>query len=298
MAGEGEIFTGYPNYNNPPEYITAARDVGFDILLHTNHLLDQGTNGFLRTIRFYRKIGVPYLGVYDNYADSRKIFYINKNGIKIAFLCYLYGVNSGKPPEKWMINFIVEKKIKSDIEKAKAEKADFIIVAFHWGIEYMRAPDPSQVEMAKRIAAYGADMILGSHPHVIQPADMIETPQPDGSVRKTFIIYSFGNYLCTQRGRYSDCGVMLRYKITKDLTTGKTALSPVTHIPVWVLWQTNAKAGRYDSRILPAWKAMQEYTNGNPQNLSTNDYAAMKTSWDDTLQLLDKPEIGFVHEED
>jgi poly-gamma-glutamate synthesis protein (capsule biosynthesis protein) len=295
IAEEGSTnFSGYPRYNNPPEYPLAAKDAGFDILLHTNHLFDQGLDGFLRTIRFFKKMNLPYLGIYETEEESKTVFILEKNNIKIAFLSYLYGVNEEAPRKDWMVNLIDLKKIKNDIEQSKQKGADFTIVFFHWGTEYQRYPDKEQRKAAKKIASFGADLIVGSHPHVIQPAEMLETTNSSGQTNKVFIIYSMGNFLSSQRNRYSDCGLLLRYQIEKN--AGKTYLKSIGYIPTWVMWHNNEKTGQWKAVILPIKETLDLLKTKKELFLTKEDAQNIKTAWDDTTEHLDNPGIPFLHE--
>ncbi len=270
VAGKNEEFSGYPVYNNPPEFITAAIDAGFDIFFHTNHLLDRGLKGLIRTIEFFKKNNSTYLGTYLDEEESKKIYYFEKNGIKLALLSYLYGANANVKVEKWRINFIDPIKISNDIFQARKEGADFIIVGLHWGNEYERFPSKSQKELAKKIFSYGADMILGSHPHVIQPAEII-----DGK----FIIYSFGNFLSSQRKRYTDAGVIANFIIEKK--DNKTYLKKTSYIPTWVKWKINPNK-KYTIRILPISEFNKKYKHKETKLLTKEEYEKMMIAYKDT----------------
>jgi len=169
-------------------------------------------------------------------------------------------------------------------------------ITFHWGTEYERFPSEEQKLMAREIAFAGADLILGSHPHVIQPAEVITTTNSGGQIKKVFVIYSFGNFLSSQRNRYSDCGLMARFQIEKNGNT--TFLKKASYIPTWVKWSFNNKSNKYIIKILPIWKTKKEYITGNIEYLSREEYNKMILAWDDTISHLDNPSIPFMHEED
>ncbi len=284
VAGEGESFSGYPAYNNPPEFIVAAIKAGFDIFFHTNHLLDRDLKGLIRTIEFFRKNGANYLGTYLTEEESQKIYYFEKNNIKIAILSYLFGANANIKTEKWRINYINPIKISNDIIRAKNEKADFIIVGMHWGEEYIRFPSKEQKKLAKFIISCGADMILGSHPHVIQPAELI-----DGK----FVIYSFGNFLSSQRKRYTDAGIIARFLIEKK--DGKTYLKKASYIPTWVKWKLD-KNNKYIIRVLPIPEFDKKYRNKETRILSEEEYRKMMLAFKDTTSHLNNKNIPFLDE--
>jgi len=295
VAEKNQNFSGYPVYNNPPEFIVAAIEAGFDVFLHTNHLLDRGIKALLRTIEFYRSHGSIYLGAYSSKDESEKIYYFEKNNIKIAILSYLYGANSSIKTPSWMINYIDPEKIKKDIEKAKKENADFIVVCLHWGEEYERYPNENQKKLARLISSFGADMILGSHPHVLQPAELVITTN-NGITHSTFVIYSFGNFLSSQRKRYTDCGIIARFIIRKENQKG-TYLFSKSYIPTWVKWEYKSGKKKYLIRVLPIIKTIKDYEQGKFKILSKYEYEKMKIALNDTIAHLDNKEILFLHEE-
>ncbi len=285
VAGEKEEFSGYPVYNNPPEFAKAAVEAGFDLFFHTNHLLDRGIKGLIRTLKFFKSLNSLYLGAYENEEESKKIYYFEKSGIKVAILSYLYGANAPVKTEKWMINFIDLQKISNDILTAKSEGANFIIVGLHWGEEYKRFPSRQQKQLAKMIASFGADVIAGSHPHVIQPAEKIG---------KTFVIYSHGNFLSSQRKRYTDCGIITRLRIEKR--DGQTYLKSASYIPVWVKWQYHTSAKKFITRVLPIIEIHRKYLKKEIKILSKNEYEKMMLAFKDTILHLNNKDISFLYE--
>lgn len=299
VAAPGENFTGYPTYNNPPDFPRSVRRAGFNIFLHTNHLFDQGIQGLLRSVRFFRDNGIRMLGMYDSpearaESLSASSFFV-ANGMKIAVLSYLYGSNVYLKHPKWMANYIETNLIREDIEAVRANGADFVIVALHWGTEYERLPEPWQTNAARNFAYWGADMILGSHPHVLQPADLISVKRADGRERKVFVIYSCGNFMHTMRGQYKDGGLILRYTLERDFWTRDVKLKKISYVPTWLYWGVK-KEGGYRIRVLPAREYLDRYEKGERGFLSQKDYEMMKQSWNDTIAHMDNPKIGFVHE--
>lgn len=297
VEGTNKVYTGYPAYNNPPELPLAVKDAGIDYLFHTNHLFDQGIKGLINTVAFFRKIGLKMIGMYSSEEESREIVIFEKNNIKIAYLTYLYSSNVPMKHPKWMVNYIEPKKIGEDIRAARAKGADFVIVAPHWGTEYRHYPDAYQLTNARIIASLGADMILGSHPHQLEPTDMLFTTNTNGTVRKTFVIYCLGNFFHTMQLRYTDSGMMMKYRIEKNLRTGETVLKNMSYIPVWLFWRKNPANGKYTIRVIPTKQTMDNYTNGKKDIYTKEDFEKMKQSWNDTIALMDNPKIGFVHEE-
>lgn len=164
--------------------------------------------------------------------DSVKLF--EKSGLKFALLSYTYAVNLYKIPKKnkFMVNLIEHELIKSDIEKAKYQNADLIIVYFHFGSEYSRLENNYQKDIVEKTISYGADVIIGAHPHTLQPIEFYKTNS--AKIDSGFVAYSLGNFVSNQRWRYSDGGMVLNFSVTKNFATDKSKLDEVRYLPIWV----------------------------------------------------------------
>ncbi len=197
ILGGTEIgLSGYPNFNGAYEVGDALTEAGFDVILHaTNHALDKGKNGLLNCISFwktsYPNIGV--VGIQQTKAEQDAVYVKEVNGIKIAILNYTYGTNGISLPTDmpFAVNLLEKEQVSEDVTKAK-EVADFIVVCPHWGTEYTHGISNSQREWAEYFASLGVDLVLGTHPHVIEPIEWVE--KEDGS-RKTLVYYSIGNFI-------------------------------------------------------------------------------------------------------
>lgn len=200
MTADSSIWAGYPDFAIPLEVGEAVINAGFNVITcASNHSYDKGANVLLENVNYWKskeKDGIVMVGIYSSRKDYDTIAVKEYNGIKIAFLNYTYGVNGNRPDSdhSYMIKFTSEKLIKSEIEKAK-KLADVVIVLPHWGTEYKLYPSDSQKSLAKKIAEWGADIIIGTHPHVVEPLEIIKTS--DG--RKVPCYYSLGNFV----GNYS-----------------------------------------------------------------------------------------------
>ncbi|MBW4827098.1 MAG: CapA family protein [Clostridiaceae bacterium] len=237
-AGEERGFQGYPNFNSPEEAIEALKDSGFDILsTANNHTLDQGKDGLLKTIDIIKKYDLKNVGTYKE--PEQHILIEKVNDIDVGILSYTYGCNGMEhtltdEELKYMVNIIDEDKIKNDIYKIKEKGADLVIMFIHWGNEYEMEPNEEQIELGKKMTEWGVDIVFGSHPHVIQKSEII---QSDGEDK--FIIYSLGNFLSNQRresinNKYTEDGVMVNIEVEKDFSNNKTIIKNVEYIPTWV----------------------------------------------------------------
>ena len=227
-------FSGYPAFRTPHNAMNAVKFVGFDMVaLANNHSLDGGMPGIIRTIDTADFYQLDHLGTYKD--ENTEPLIVNIEGRDIAFLNYTYGLNGldryieGK---EYMVNTLDKDKILRDIAYAK-ENAQGTIVIVHWGTEYRRTADPYQEEWARFFAENGVDIILGSHPHVIEPAEFI-----DHEGFKTYCIYSMGNFLSNQRREYmggspyGEDGVIVELKIKAD--GDRVYADTVTYHPTWV----------------------------------------------------------------
>jgi poly-gamma-glutamate synthesis protein (capsule biosynthesis protein) len=191
IIGGSELkVTGYPAFNAPYELGHALMDAGFDIVCHaTNHALDKGKQGLVNCLNFwetnYPKTAI--LGIHGTREESEEITVYEMEGIRIAFLNYTYSTN-GKPfPEDmpYAVDMLKKDEMKADLQKA-SEMADFVVVAPHWGTEYVLEETNTQKNWAKFFADNGADLVLGTHPHVIEPIDWVD---------ETLVYYSLGNFV-------------------------------------------------------------------------------------------------------
>lgn len=234
-AGPEHRYIGYPRFNSPKTSLEALKNVGYDILsTANNHSLDRGKEGIIETIENINSYGLKNIGTYKEPND--KIYIRNVEGMKIAFLSYTYGCNELESlltdeELNYMVNRIDDEKIEKDITKAKSENVDFVIVFIHWGNEYKREATLEQKELAQKMFDWGADAILGSHPHVIQKSEIVKVEGED-----KFVIYSMGNFISNQRfetvkNRYTEDGVIVRLNLEKDLINDKTRIESVDYIP-------------------------------------------------------------------
>ncbi len=281
-AGKKERYSGYPHFNSPDDYITALKQSGFDLLtLANNHIMDKGEKGLRRTIGQIEKNNLKYTGAFltEQDRDSTRVF--NIKGLKLAVLAYTYGTNGNPVPEKkdYLVNRINYGLIGKDINKAKNDSADLVLVYYHFGEEYKREPVKFQKEVVDSTIKMGADIIIGGHPHVVEPTVFFKTL--NSRMDTGFVIYSMGNFFSNQRWRYSDAGVILTLNITKDFTTDSVFIKDVKCIPTWVF---KGKTGRKKEYLI-----IPSTINTNDSSLSfisKSDSIKMQQAYDDTREIL------------
>lgn len=226
IGGVEHGLSSYPVFNTPQEFGDEMANMGVDIAaLANNHTLDRGEAVVQSALEHWDKLGIEYTGSYKNFDDSERIRVIEENGIEVSFLSYTYGTNGIPVPngKEYLVNLIDKEKMKVDIEKAK-EISDAVVVSMHWGYEYHRMPNQEQKDLAKWLANQGVDIVIGHHPHVLQPFDWVES---DDGTHKTFIAYSLGNFLSNQRDLHQKIGGMMEIDIVKR-TKGREVSIEVT----------------------------------------------------------------------
>ena len=242
----GKPYKGYPQFCAPDEYLDAAVKAGFDVLVTANnHSVDTYGRGINRTITLMDSIGIPHLGTYRNAKEREQLypFLIERNGITIALLNFTYGTNGLKVPAPYIVNLENREEILRDIKKAKAMHPDVIIAIPHWGIEYVQQPNKQQRELAQWMLDNGVDHVIGGHPHVIQPFEVV-----DNKGKKSLVVYSLGNYISNMTRPNTDGGAMVTMKLRKE--NGKTSLVDTGYSLVWT--SRPALSGKKQFRLYPA----------------------------------------------
>ncbi|MDY5973904.1 CapA family protein [Streptococcus hyovaginalis] len=229
--------SGYPLFNAPPSIATALKNTGYDVMdLAHNHILDSGLEGALNTKKTFNDLGIDTIGLYDKDRSKDGFLIKDVNGIKIAILGYSYGYNgmeANLTEEEYdkHLSDLDETKIKAELKKAE-KSADLTIVMPQMGVEYQLEPTKEQEQLYRQMVKWGADLVLGGHPHVVEPAEIIEQ-----NGEKKAIIYSMGNFISNQRlemmgDKWPERGVLMDVTIEKK--GGKTTLKTVQAHPTLV----------------------------------------------------------------
>ncbi|MFA3783158.1 CapA family protein [Melioribacteraceae bacterium 4301-Me] len=281
ISGNKEKYSGYPLFNSPVEYLQAIKNAGFDILFTSNnHCLDKGETGLINTIEKIKEIGLINVGTFVSQKDRDSIRLINLKGINIAVLGYTFSTNGIPLPKNknFLVNIIDTNLIKSDINNAKAKKADLILVYYHFGDEYSGKPSKFQEKIVKKSIAYGASIILGSHPHVIQKVEKFKCNY--GNIDTGFVAYSLGNFVSNQRWRYSDAGMILQFTIVKNFSDDSIKIVMLSYVPTWVY--KGELNGKKEFVILPCDSAYYKQYDF----LNYYDWHLLKQSLSDTKKAL------------
>ena len=291
--------TGYPIFNSPDEVIDSLRDTGIDVVNYANnHIYDYDDEGLQRTIEITKEKGLDVLGIKST--EEEKSYLVKEvDGVKIGFASYVFetetingyktinsnpvSINSENLINTFNYNDLESfyNRIASEISAMKAEGVEFIIASMHWGEEYNTYIEATQNEIAKKLNELGVDIILGGHPHVIQPYEII----CNESGHSTFVIYSQGNSLSNQSEQEigvaeSEDGIMIKFTLEKK--DGNVSLKEYMIIPTWV-YKEEKGDGTYYHKIIPVEEAL-----ANPEEYGINSdvYARLENSLNRTKSIL------------
>ena len=310
LAGldNGYSYKGYPNFNCPDGIVTSLKAAGFDMLLTANnHTYDTGTAGFFRTQQVITASGLDHIGTKLD-ADAKSYLVKEINGIRIGMINYTYETNPDpnkvdlnggadlKANEKDLINVFLKDDVAGfsadladKIAQMRADGAEAIVLYIHWGEEYQTKNNNQQKAMAQAACELGVDVIVGGHPHVIQPMELLESQNdPD---HKTVCLYSTGNALSNQRlgnisyvkTAHTEDGILFGFTFVK-YSDGTVRVEEVDLLPLWVNMYTSSQTGKVVYDILPLddqiedWKA--QFT------LTDNSLTKAQNSYDRTMKIV------------
>lgn len=231
LGGEEIGIKDYPCFNSPDSFAETLKEAGFDFLsTANNHCVDQGTKALCRTIDVLDSLGFDHAGTYQTNQDNQEIFTTTINGITVAFLSCTYATN-GIPYENDYNVQLLDDGFYKKIRKAKTQ-ADFVIALPHNGTEYAQTPSETYKQQYKKMLECGADAVIASHPHVLQPMEYQTITEKDGSTRTGFIMYSMGNFISSQVTKPRDAGTILTLTICKDEEKG-SYIDDISVVPTW-----------------------------------------------------------------
>ncbi|MBR2743693.1 MAG: CapA family protein [Clostridia bacterium] len=289
FAGGTKAYSGYPTFNSPVQLAQDVKDMGIDVLTTSNnHSMDTGYNGLLNTIDELDKLEISHTGTFRSQEEKDTILIKDVKGVKIAFLSYTYGTNGIAVPKgkEYCINLIDKDLIKSHLDKAKELNPDLICVSMHWGVEYKTKQNSEQDQLADFLFQNGADVILGSHPHVLEPMEKRTITLDDGTTKDGFVIYSLGNFCSAQKDKYTKDSIILNLQLTKH-PGGKTTIDSYNYTPIYM--QDNGANAKDRYQIVDLNKKIQEYEAGN-SDVTKNWYNTYKTELQNITSIMGEPE--------
>lgn len=276
FAGKEKGYSNYPTFNTPDSLATALKDIGVDVVsLAGNHALDYGYTGLCRTIDVFNNIGLSHLGTYKTAEDQEKILIKDVKGVKIAFINYTYGTNGIPLPsgKDFCVNLIDKDFIKKQINQAKEQNVDMIVACMHWGTEYRTTANSEQKYLANFLFENGVDVILGNHPHVLEPMEKKTITLQDGTTKDVFVVYALGNFTADQRDEITRDSAILNLTITKN-SDGKISIDKVNYVPIYMYKNTNVSTHKF--KILDIEKTIKDYEEGKTTSINSTVYNNLK----------------------
>ena len=280
FAGEDKGYSNYPRFNTPDALAYNLKKLGVDVISTAgNHSLDYGFDGLSRTIDVLNLADISHVGTYKTQEERDTIVFKYVKGIKIAFINYAYGTNGITIPsdKTFCINLIDKDLIKKDIENAKSQNADMIVASIHWGIEYSTVPNDTQNELADFLFQNGVNIILGTHPHVLQKMEKRTVTLEDGTTQDGFIIYSLGNFISDQNAKNTRTSIILDLKITKH-ADNSISIDEVNYTPIYMYKNNSASSKKM--KLLDINKTISLYENGTDTSIGENMYTTLKKELD------------------
>ncbi|MRR24454.1 CapA family protein, partial [bacterium] len=274
----GPPYRGYPAFSSPDELALACRNAGFDLLgTANNHSADRGSKGIFRTIRVLDSLDIRHTGTWRSQEERDIIspLIICHDSLRIALLAYTYGTNGIIVPPPATVAYIDTLRAATDFKRAEWLDADLTVVFIHWGTEYDTLPSAEQKKTASALLRAGADIIIGSHPHVVQPV----TAEADSSGIRNPVVWSMGNFVSNQRTRRRDGGLMIRIDIAAN--RNMPVISDAGYVLTWVY--TPVENGKQRFYILPC----TEFEKKPEFFQTTEDYNTMMLYIRDARRLLD-----------
>lgn len=276
FAGEDRGYSNYPTFNTPDSLATALKGIGIDIISTAgNHALDYGYSGLCRSIDVLNNAGLSHLGTYKSAEEQEQILIKDVKGVKIAFINYTYGTNGIPVPsgKEYCVNLIDKELIKKQIAQAKEAKVDMIVACMHWGTEYRTTANSEQKELADFLFKNGVDVIIGNHPHVLEPMEKRTVSLDDGTIKDCFVVYALGNFTADQREEITRDSAILNLTITKN-SDGKISIDKVNYVPIYMYKNKNISTKKF--KILDIEKTISEYESGQDTSIGSSVYNNLK----------------------
>ena len=286
FAGEDVGYSGYPTFNTPDSLAYELKDIGVDVLSTAgNHALDKGFNGLSRTIDVLNDADIAHTGTYKTEEEQNTILTKYVKGIKIAFVNFTYGTNGIKIPsgKEFCVNLIDNDLITKQLDLAKSQNPDIIVACMHWGNEYKTTPNDTQKELSTFLFQNGVDIILGTHPHVLEPMEKQTVTLEDGTTKDGFVIYSLGNFISGQTAENTKTSIILNLTITKH-TDGKITIDKAEYKPIYMYTDKSLKTKKM--KLLDINKNIYNYENYIDSTINKTFYDTLKSEQEKVTKIV------------
>ena len=274
-------YSGYPMFNTPEALLDAVKDAGVDFLtMANNHMLDRYLEGMIATVNHVEEYGFDHGGANRTQEEHDTPNVIEVNGIRLGMLCYTEMTNGmehycREDVSIYAVNYLRKADIAADVQALRDKGADIVIAMPHWGSEYLRQPESYNVNRAKRMIAAGVDIILASHPHMVQPVKRVEVETESGETRVGLVAYSLGNFISNMTKQYTDSGIILDFTL-QEQQDGSFAVENVGYVPIFC-WRQESQI-----RAISSLKYYEE----RPSGMSDSTWKRMKASCRELRDLL------------
>lgn len=243
FGGPDRPYSSFPCFNTPDSFLDAIKDAGFNLLTTANnHSMDTGKAGVIRTLDKLDEYGISHFGTNRSQQEQDTILYKDVNGLRFAFLSYTYGTNGIPMPEPYLVNLIDNDRMVRQIREAR-ENADVVVVMPHMGNEYESTPRQIFVDWADLMFESGADIVLASHPHVLQRMKYRKLDHGDGE-HDGFIIYSLGNFISSQTTPPRNASIVLHLTVEK-VGNEPPNVREVSFVPIWTQFRSAADVNHF-----------------------------------------------------
>ena len=276
-----KAYSGYPLFNCPHVVLQALKDDGVDFLtLANNHMLDRWFDGMKNTVDWVEQYGFDHVGAYRTQEERNSAVIYEIGGIKFGFVAYTHTTNTQEKvcdPDavKYGVPYLYKADIEGDIQRLRDAGAEVVIAFPHWGNEYVRSPDSNQKKYAKKLAKAGADIIIGSHSHMVQPMGFQTVTDSDGRVRKVFTMFSMGNFISDHIPQYTDNGIVVEFTVNEN-ADGTFTCDNVGYIPTYTWKQDGAV------KVLPSGR----YLDQRPEGMDNSNYKRMVESYKEIVEII------------
>ncbi len=281
----GSPYKGYPQFSSPDNLAVALKDAGFDVFVTANnHCVDRGRKGLERTVEMLDSFNIPHTGTFVDTVSRMNDhpLIVERNGFTLAILNYTFSTNGLPVYKPNVVNRLDTILIRKDLKRAKELKPDAIIVFTHWGVEYQSLPLKSQKDVTDFCFKHGAQLVIGAHPHVLQPMEWRKD-------KNQFVAYSLGNFVSGQRKRYTDGGSMAYIELQKINFTADSSATTIDSAGYYLNWVYRTMDVQKDYYMLPAGKVESDSVSFIKDASST---AAFKTFVKDSRALYGKHNVN------
>ena len=286
---DNRAYSGFPNFNTPESLLDTLKDAGIDFLtLANNHILDRGFEGLQLTVDNVARRGFDYAGANRTPEEKARTVVVDAGGVRVGMLCYTEMTNGmpkkkdKSPARQYGVNYMGDADFSEDVRRLREAGAEVVIALPHWGVEYRREPTERMQSDARRLVAAGVDVVLGSHPHMVQPVTTLTVVTESGEVRRGLVAYSLGNFISNQGKRYTDSGILLDFTL-QEREAGGFDVTDVKVMPTYCWRQSDV------IQPLPAL----DFYDAPPAGMTDDLWQRLRDSVDDLRELIgDLPVIG------